>query len=312
MSTYVTKEMIQIARKADLFSYLLSRYPDHVVRVGTSLVHLKERDSVYVKRGFPGYNAFSSGDHGNAVDFLLRYLHFTSFVDAVVELYAFEAGGRNGGITVPVPSLQSASPIQPTRLIKIPRQGRPPFLQVFRYLTGRGIPEDFLNVLVERGVLYQEAWTGNAVFISPQHDYCELRGTGGKPFHGVRKTSSNRFWYWNEHPGIHPDFVFITEGAIDALSLCLLHRQVSFDVPCAYASIGGVANQKTIDRIQAQIPTVLAVDNDPAGAACRNRNPDLPVLLPRKKDWNEDLGQDFPLSVIKEMVIPQFLRQSLD
>ena len=32
--------------------------------------------------------------------------------------------------------------------------------------------------------------------------------------------------------------------------------------------------------------------NDPAGEECRKRNPDLPAVIPDRKDWNEDLQQN--------------------
>lgn len=64
-----------------------------------------------------------------------------------------------------------------------------------------------------------------------------------------------------------------------------------------YISIGGAAKQPAIDRIKRQIKTVLAVDNDSAGQICRDRNSELPFILPVTKDWNEDLqtGQYYGL-----------------
>lgn len=61
-----------------------------------------------------------------------------------------------------------------------------------------------------------------------------------------------------------------------------------------YCSIGGVSNQQRIDAVKSVMdsagkPTVLAVDNDPAGEKCRQRNPDCHTLVPRLKDWNADL-----------------------
>ena len=34
---------------------------------------------------------------------------------------------------------------------------------------------------------------------------------------------------------------------------------------------------------------VLAVDNDAAGQGCRDRNPMLESIIPKNKDWNDDL-----------------------
>ena len=83
--------------------------------------------------------------------------------------------------------------------------------------------------------------------------------------------------------------MFITEAAIDATSLFILHsmtRDVSHSV---YVSIGGVSNYATIDRIRRHSHAVLAVDNDSAGEICRSRYRDLKSVMPKNKDWNEDL-----------------------
>ena len=86
-----------------------------------------------------------------------------------------------------------------------------------------------------------------------------------------------------------PKTAYVCEAAIDAVSLMLIHQAQGMNDPAVYVSIGGVANQRTIDRISKRIPVVLAVDNDPSGDSCRKRNPGLPVLIPSNKDWNDDL-----------------------
>ena len=78
-------------------------------------------------------------------------------------------------------------------------------------------------------------------------------------------------------------------AAVSAVCLMLIHKAQGITDPAVYVSIGGVANQQTIDRLKRKIPSVLAVDNDPAGDECRARNPDLPTLIPVGKDWNDDL-----------------------
>ena len=63
-------------------------------------------------------------------------------------------------------------------------------------------------------------------------------------------------------------------------------------IQSVYVSIGGVANQQTINRLikgSKHSNVVLAVDNDQAGQDCRDRNPDLTYILPKNKDWNDDL-----------------------
>ena len=80
----VTRDQIRAARTADLCRYLESCHPALFKRTGHSL-YMKEKDSVYIKDGIPGYMDFASGRHGNSVDFLMEYLHY-GFVDAVLAL----------------------------------------------------------------------------------------------------------------------------------------------------------------------------------------------------------------------------------
>ena len=129
-----------------------------------------------------------------------------------------------------------------------------------------------ISVLVSRGLVYQSAEGNNVVFVNKEKDYCELRGTytyAEKPFRGCRKTKADRFWYFlpkNKKPVI----AYVTEGAIDAISLFLVQKGAGADTSCSvYISIGGVGNIKTISRIKRQIRTILAVDNDAAGELCR-------------------------------------------
>lgn len=93
-----------------------------------------------------------------------------------------------------------------------------------------------------------------------------------------------------------PTVAHVCEGAIDAISLYLL---LSVDPALhagqgLYCSIGGVANQQRIDAILAGMSaagcsTIIAVDNDDAGADCRQRNPGCRSIVPSGKDWNVDL-----------------------
>lgn len=119
------------------------------------------------------------------------------------------------------------------------------------------------------------------------------------PFHRVMfdPATPTAFW-WYKANGLYsyPDIAFVCEGAIDALSLYYLHKRGVLPAPTngLYCSIGGVANQQRIDAIKAGMaaahcPTVIAVDNDAAGELCRQRNPDCAAIIPKCKDWNDDL-----------------------
>ena len=271
----MTKEQIRQARRVNLADYLLYTRPSEFKEAGQCIFQ-RNKTSLYIKRSVPGYMDFSSNEHGNSIDFLTRRLGF-SFPAAVMELCRF-----SGQTDLP------AEPNDAEKTFTLPDLAPPPYYRVYAYLTMRGIPEKLISRMIREGILYQDAPYGNAVFVSSEKDYCEIRGTGSKPFHGCRKKRPDRFWcISNSH--IPVDHAYICEAAIDAVSLLLLHERQGIKQPAVYISIGGVANQKTIDHIKRRIPTTLAVDNDVAGDACRNRNKDLPFLIPEHKDWNDDL-----------------------
>lgn len=269
---YVTKEQIRQARKVNLADYLLREYPADVKIVGTSLC-LKKNPSLYVKRSIPGYFDFSTGEHGNSIDFLTRHMNcsFTAAVNVLCKFNGFPRDKTEATGT----------------LFCLPEKADPPFSHVIAYLTGRGIPLETVMLLIHEDLLYQDTPHKNAVFVSPDKEYCEIRGTGSKSFHGCRKKKSDRFWYILTDP--KPETAYVCEAAIDAVSLMLIHKVQGMNAHAAYVSIGGVANQRTIDRLTNKLPVVLAVDNDSAGNDCRRRNADLPTLIPHNKDWNDDL-----------------------
>lgn len=276
----VTRDQIHTARTADLCGYLEVCHPALFKRTGHSL-YMKEKDSVYIKDGFPGYMDFASGRHGNSIDFLMEYLHY-GFVDAVLALSDADTG------SCAAPQIRRRTE---SGHFALPAYASKPFTALYKYLQGRGLPPWIISRMVEEGILYQERDHGNAVFITLQKDYCEIRGTYGgsaNHFHSCQKIAADRFWYVTSSDS-PPKVAFICEAAIDAVSLLLLRRKAGDTDPSVFISIGGVCNQKAIDRIKRRMPAVIAVDNDAAGEQCRCRNSDIFSLIPSGKDWNEDL-----------------------
>lgn len=313
---WIGRGSTRAARRAPLYDYLKTRRPGDVILEGSSL-RLARNRSVVVSDACPGYIDYATGETGNPVDFLVRYLDY-SFQDAVTELCGYmslptdlqaETISVGNLIGYAPPGRPPAAPPATGRAASARAAPRPfappppvqgPYRRLFAYLTQqRGIPAWLVRELVERNQLYQDAAHGNAVFIDPDRTYAELRGTApGAPFHGLAPGSDPEGFWWFKPGGPTgaPTGAFVCEGAIDALSLYLLRLRMPpppGDDPM-YCSIGGVANQKRIDRIKAIMdsagrPAVLAVDNDPAGEKCRKRNPGCYALVPRLKDWNEVL-----------------------
>lgn len=265
-----TKEEIRAARSADLFDFLLSFHPDEFKREGHWL-RMKSHPGICMKQGCGGYKDYETLETGNSIDFLLRYMKY-GFVEAVSAL-------TTAGVTV-----SEGTP--PVREVVFPERSASD-AAMRRYLSGRGIPEEMIDRLEQDGLLYQDIHR-NAVFRSAKGDFYEARGTWPeKPFHQCGKRTPDSFWCFL--PGGTAKKAYICEGSIDAVSLCLIHSGKGMEVNNAYCGIAGVANQQTIERIRAWLPSVLAVDNDPAGQQCRTRNSGISSLIPQGKDWNEDL-----------------------
>lgn len=313
MTRYVTKEQYRTACSVDLADWLMKNHPS-AVRSAYGSVLLRADEHVSVKMGFHGYLDFRTGRSGNAVDYLMDFLGY-DYPSAVTALTDGIAASEY------VRMAESASP--PTcRKITLPPPTKGPYSCLFAFLTGRSVPTDVIRQLVDDRLLYQSEDGNNCVFVNPQRDYCEIRGTNTfadrrcrraaacndftvgqhqwcsrmdscpgykrSVFHGCRKTRPDRFWYFK--PTERPvRTVYVCEAAIDAVSLYVLHRLQGVVFPDVYVSIGGTANQKTIDRLKTCGKAVLAVDNDDAGKTCIARNPDLPVVIPVRKDWNDDL-----------------------
>ena len=286
MTDYVGRGSTQAARRAPLFDFLKVRHPRDMIPEGNSL-RLASNRSVVVSTAYTGFIDFATGETGNAVDFLVRYLDY-GFQDAVAALCEFmniptdlqpasvslkdltdyeppktapEAPVRPSAaqqVSVPsgsqaaLPCSQDAGP-KPF-LLPAPVQG--PYRQTFAYLTRqRGIPPWLIQKLADDGLLYQEAGHANMVFIDRARTYAELRGTlTDKPLHGVASGSDTAgfWWFKPQDPASPVTGAFICEAAIDAMSLYLIRRRFPlppWDNPM-YCSLGGVYNQQRIETIK--------------------------------------------------------------
>lgn len=224
---------------------------------------------------------FATGKTGNAVEFLTDHLGYT-FVGAVQAL----ADGATDSHTTgrQKDGMKAVPPEFPT-----PADGA--YKNLYAYLKNRGISTETILMLINQKVMYQEKKKNNIVFINGEQDFAELRGTYtfGKPFHGIAANCRNDgFWWFRTSKNAKTGYV--CESAIDAISLYELHKMEVDIAPAYYISIAGAAKQPAIDRLkQSRLDLVLAVDNDQAGQKCRDKNSELRYILPKLKDWNEDL-----------------------
>ena len=292
---HFTTEQLQQARNADLYEFLLTNHSELFKKEGTS-IHPINNHSLSIKRGYHGYLDFATGDKGNSVDFLVRYLNY-SLNDAVNALCRKEILINNVG-SQQKEAIKGLPPVFPEPFDGI-------YKNLFAYLVKRGISRTTIQILIKQGLIYQECKHNNIVFINKERDWGEIRGTfdiGQKSFHGVvANCRANGFWWFQTSEATKR--IYICEASIDAISLYELRMREDTDEQAVFISIGGATKQPAIDRIKKGakakgIKVILAVDNDKAGNVCREKNPDLEYLIPTNKDWNEDL-----LVTIKEAEI---------
>lgn len=262
-------EKIQAARHADLYSYLLTAHPDEFTIEGGSL-RPTFNHSISIAPGYHGFVDFSpNAEHrsGNSIDFLMWYMNYSlpRAVNALLdELYI-----------APIKHMERPyKPIFPPK-IDYPRR-------VTKYLNSRGISQQTINYLLGHELIYEDI-NHNAIFINSTGDWGEIRGTLSVPYHCII-TGARHDGYWSLSVG-EIRRAYICEASIDAISLYELTRRQG-----VYISIGGVGKQPAIERIKRDFDeVVLAVDNDKAGEECRKINADLKAMIPKKKDWNDDL-----------------------
>lgn len=180
------------------------------------------------------------------------------------------------------PVIESAAkaPPQPYRAPEPKPENWP---KVRQYLTeARRLSGQLVDRLNELGKVYADRYS-NAVFVLGKGVGVELRGTGEKPFHGVRGEKA---------PFIMADRgekkVAFVESSIDAISLWELGfkgRIVSMS-----GNSAALAKEKAAIYREQGLTVVAAFDNDRAGEQmAANLGYPRERIYPEGKDWNDDL-----------------------
>lgn len=280
---HFTTEQMRKARKTDLYAFLRQNHSDAFIVEGMS-IHPRNNQSLSIRQGYCGYIDFATDETGNSVDFLVKHM------DYKLDQAVFALCGEN---MAPVWHINEVNRKVEKLPPMFPKAVHGRYKNLFAYLMKRCISQETIKMLIDDGVIYQEAEHNNIVFANQERDWGEIRSTydmGRSAFRHGSVTNSRTDGFWWFRTAEHPVRAYVCEAAIDAVSLYELHRKDGIREPSLYISIGGAGKQQAIDRIKHSIKTILAVDNDEAGENCRRRNPDLEYLIPVHKDWNEDLA----------------------
>jgi hypothetical protein len=281
-----TPEQLAQARSTNLYNYMLQYHPEDVEKCGLGVIQLKAHDSLKIKQGWSGFCRHATGDHGDSIRFLREY-YGLSFREAVLELL-----GDSYHVTSLMLTSEDINKDKQYNLIPSKKDGA--YKNVMAYLCSRGISAGTISKLMDAKLLYQDV-RNNAVFIHKDKSFAELKGTytyGGKTFRQTINLTGDKSLYWSFGTG-EPwkrDLAYITESAIDAVSLYELHIRKGIYDAADYCSCAGVGRVDAIAQIIADHRnSIIAVDNDAAGNRCVQQHQELKRIVPIHKDWNEDL-----------------------
>lgn len=174
--------------------------------------------------------------------------------------------------------------------------------RAYAYLVrSRGISREVVNAFAKSGSIYEDAEYHNCVFIGKdemgiaRHAHKRSTNSFGKAFRLNVEGSDPRYSF--HHIGTD-DTLYVFEAPIDLLSYISLHPkdwQRHGYVACCGVSFQPV--QKMLERTPSIKTVFLCLDNDEAGhtasarmaALLKEQGLHLERLIPKGKDWNDDL-----------------------
>lgn len=280
-----TEQQREQARRTDLAAFL-RQCGEEVKRSGSGEYVAGSR----AKSDHPGQSVVPPvrTGGGDAIDFACRFYNM-EYPEAVQLMLAMGAGT----IREPVEPF-------PQKPLEIP-QKHENMRRVYGYLLRhRGIDKEVLDAFSYRGLVYESADYHNAVFVGIDRE--------GKPRHIHKHSTAAQGSFKGNAPGSDPEYsfhwvgggetLFLFEAPIDMLSFISMHKQ--HWKSSSYAAACGVSDKvlwKTMEGRQFIRNVCICLDNDETGQraaqriskALTEKNIRNQILVPTRKDWNEDL-----------------------
>ena len=277
MARGFTKEQIQTAKDIDLYRFALEHFPDDF-KVEGHEIHLRDHHALTIKEGSSWCHDFSDGRNMDGIRLLTDYLGY-EFRDAVLMLLGDRSfdGEHETKRVQSLPKKFSLPPFDPLKQDSVVE-----FLH-----DRRKIPLDTVELLLAKNLIYPDI-CGNMVIVNEQKTMYQIRSTALNPprkILGSGKLYPNSFWYFMTDADTRD--AFVCEGMIDAVSLYeLMNRRSGI-----YCSLSGASNDNVIKKLlqSGNLKVYICTDRDVTGQKCRDKHSDLPSILPRLTDWNEDL-----------------------
>lgn len=294
----VTREMILVARNADLLAYLRIKGYD-IFRSAKFEYRLAEHDSLVISNNKWHWKSKDIG--GNTLDFLIKY-EKQEFEEAVRSLNGMDGQPfiRTGQITPQRDNKKERG--KNDALLMLPEKNSN-HRRAFAYLNkSRAIDNEILADLLHQRKLF-ESKRHNCVFLGMDTSgtvrYAAERGTlTKKAFRKECDGSDKRFSFSMEGSSCR---LYVFESPIDALSHATIYKITGEDYRADHRlSLGGVeplALEQYLQDHEQVTEIILCLDNDSVGLGASARIAELFVSkgycvkheTPRHKDFNDDL-----------------------
>ncbi len=283
-----TNEQKEQAHQIDLAAFLQSR-GEPIKRSGREYVWLDGSQKVTIRGNLWFHQYERIG--GDAVSFVRRFYDM-SYPEAV----SFLLNQIGGHIVTAAPKT-----FQSTKKTFALPEKNDNMRRVYAYLLlHRRLDRDVIDTFTRYGMLYESAGYHNAVFVGYDRDdiprHCHMRGTGLESTFKCNVDSCDPRYSFHWHGTSERLYLF--EAPIDMMSFISMNKvewkQHSYAAACCVSDQVLVQMLKDNPNIKS---VSLCLDNDEAGQSANKRianklNADgIPyeVLVPNRKDWNEDL-----------------------
>lgn len=261
------KQEISLLRVAEDCGYTPHKTGNHY--------KLKEHDSLMIYPDTNSYYRFSTGRGGSAIDFLMEMQGMSQAT--AIRTLADMLDDR------PVQRQRQELPVapEPPKELELPPASSGKYARAMAYLTKtRCIDPEVVTALMRNkghgSYLYQDD-RNNVVFVGVDADgkaaYATRRSTlTTSSFKGEARGSDGGVGWLVDH---HAEKLYVTESAIDAMSLMTMRKQAGQNIDSAsYLSLGGVGKLAALEyclQHHPEIREVVAVcDRDEAGRQCND------------------------------------------
>ena len=287
MAEYVhyTTEQRKRARETDLVAFLESQ-GERVKRAGSEYEWMDGTAKVSI-RGNLWFHQYER-EGGDAIDFVKRF--YEKNYPEAMELLLGESGAQ---------IKRSPVAAKPKGEFALPEKCKT-MKRVYAYLLlRRGLDKEVVSEFAQKGMIYESEKYHNAVFVGYDKEgkarHANIRGTGAQPYKGNAPNSAPEYsFHWHGTS----EKLFLFEAPIDMLSYISMYKE-GWQLH-SYAACCGVSDHVLMQMLKDN-PAIshvnLCLDNDKAGRAASRRIADKlfvrgiqgRTLVPKHKDWNEDL-----------------------